>query len=159
MSEEALTKVHIDLPNHWRAGGESFWAEDLGNNLYRLRNVPFLAYGLNFYDVVEAIADSPDLKPEIRRVVEFGGHRTLRLYFEGDVETERQAELLESLNSHSAYYERGDSVFVAIDVEPDGNYQAVFDQLLEWEKSGLLAFESCEARQEGSFDDRPEEVV
>lgn len=30
MSDERLTKVHVDLPNHWAARGESLWARDLG---------------------------------------------------------------------------------------------------------------------------------
>lgn len=29
-----LTKLHIDLPNHWATGGESLWARSLGDDLY-----------------------------------------------------------------------------------------------------------------------------
>ncbi len=155
MSDENLTKVHVDLPNHWRGSGESFWAEDLGRGLYRLRNVPFMAYGLNFHDVVEAVAASPNLTPEIRRVEEPSGHRTLRVSFPEETSSERQSELLESLNQFDAYYERADAHFVAIDVEPSGDYETVCSQLLSWEESGLLFYESCEARSEGSFDDEP----
>ena len=81
MENEKLTKVYVDLPNHWATGGESMWAVDLGDDLYEIRNVPFYAYNLNVGDVVFATADSPDLKPEVRRVVRRSGHRTMRLFF------------------------------------------------------------------------------
>ena len=44
MNDEKLVKVHLDLPDNEDVGGESFWAEDLGNDLYRIRNNPFYAY-------------------------------------------------------------------------------------------------------------------
>lgn len=129
------------------------WAEELGSDLFRIRNVPFFAYGLNFHDVVRATADSPDLKPEIREVVESSGHKTLRILFPKSVGRDEQVKLLDSLKEHEAYYERATATHVAIDVEPEGSYNDVYDQLQEWEEAGLLSFETCEARVEGSFDD------
>ncbi len=35
MSDEQLTKVHIDLPDHWATGGESLWARQLGDDRFR----------------------------------------------------------------------------------------------------------------------------
>lgn len=152
MTDENLTKLHIDLPQHWATGGESFWAEELGSDLYRLRNVPFFAYGLNFYDIVRATPNSPDLKPEIREVVEASGHKTLRILFPRSVERDEQVKLLESLKKHKAYYERATATHVAIDIEPDGSYNEVYDQLQRWEDAGLLSFETCDAIIDGSFD-------
>jgi hypothetical protein len=156
MAEEVLTKIHIGLPFHWGTGGESFWAEDLGDDLFRVRNVPFYAYGLNFFDVVRATADQPNLKPEIREVVEPGGHRTLRVSFAKSYPEDRRVELLKQLNEHQAYFEGATSSYFAIDVEPQGSYEKVCDQLTAWEDSGFLSFETCEARVPGSFDDKPE---
>lgn len=153
LSEENLTKLHIDLPHHWGTGGESLWAEELGSDLYRIRNVPFFAYGLNFFDVVRATADSPDLKPEIREIVKPSGHKTLRLFFEDSVDRDEQVKLLESLHEYKAYYERANGIHVAIDIEPEGSYQDVCNRLSEWENAGLLSYETCEARIPGSFDD------
>jgi hypothetical protein len=34
--DDELTKVHVDLPNHWGTGGESLWARHLGGDLYHL---------------------------------------------------------------------------------------------------------------------------
>jgi hypothetical protein len=95
--DEKLTKVHVELPNHWATGGESMWAVDLGGDLYELRNTPFHAYGLNFGDVVKATADSPDLKPEIRKVVKRSGNQTLRIFFNQPTSPEKISGLLKSL--------------------------------------------------------------
>ena len=42
-------------------------------------------------------------------------------------------------------------------MQPNGNYQAIFDRLDELEKENILEFETCESKTEGSFDDLPEE--
>ena len=84
MNEENLTKIHLDLPRNEEVGGESFWAEDLGDDLYRMRNTPFYAYGINFDDIVYAKAQSEDLKPSILKVHEYSGHKTLRVIFSED---------------------------------------------------------------------------
>ncbi|RCU50574.1 DUF4265 domain-containing protein [Corallincola holothuriorum] len=157
MSNKELEKVYIDLPNHWAIGGESFWATPLGNDLYRIENVPFFAYGLNFLDVVLATSDSDELKPEIRKVVNPSGHRTYRIIFKNETEREKQVELLEALEQHEASYERADAINVAVDIKPSGDHIAVYDQLDEYEQTGFLSFETCEARIEGSFDDLPDE--
>jgi Domain of unknown function (DUF4265) len=69
-----LTKVHLDLPNHWWFKGESLWAKSLGNDLYEIQNVPYCAYGLNCGDVVRATTDNPELKPEVREVINKSGN-------------------------------------------------------------------------------------
>lgn len=156
MSDEELTKLHIDLPNHWAIGGESLWAKPLGDDLYQIENVPFFAYGLNYQDIVRATPDSPELKPEIREVVEPSGHQTIRVIFDKTTDREHQVKLLESLEQYKASYERADSINVAIDIKANGNYNAVYDQLEEYIEKGFLSFETCEARVKGSFDDIPE---
>ena len=127
MSEDNLTKIHLDLPRNEEVGGESFWAEDLGNDLYRMRNTPFYAYGINFYDIVYAKAQSEDLKPSIFRVHEYGGHKTLRVIFLDDASVEERSSRLKELNRYKAYHENADGILFAIDVEPDGDYGAVWN--------------------------------
>ncbi|MEQ9103046.1 MAG: DUF4265 domain-containing protein [Imperialibacter sp.] len=157
MAEDGLVKLHIDLPNHWGTGGESMWAEPLGNDLYRIENVLFYAYGLNYQDIVRATADSEDLKPEVRELVTDAGHRTFRVIFERTLDKAEQETILDSLNGLGITYERATQSYVALDMEPSGDYQATMDQLAKYEEQGLLEFETCEARVEGSFDDRPDE--
>jgi hypothetical protein len=152
---EDLTKVVVDLPNHWATSGESMWAKRLGGDLYEIRNVPFYAYGLNFGDVVRAIEPAPDKKPAVLEVVRASGHRTLRVSFTKSLPPAERPDLFTSLNSLKASFEGANAIYFAIDVEPAGNYQAVCDRLAQWEAQGLLGYETCEPRSAGSFDDVP----
>jgi len=154
---EGLTKVHIDLPNHWWFSGESLWAQPLGNDLYEIRNIPFCAYGLNFGDVVRATADAPDQKPEIRALVRQSGNRTVRIRFEVAVgDRDGQLPHLERLAAMQAWHERANANIVCVNLNPDADYEAILDLLDSLEADGLLQYETCEARVEGSFDDAPE---
>ncbi len=152
MSDENLTKIHLELPRNEEVGGEAFWAEDLGSDLYRMRNTPFHAYGLNFYDIVYAKAESEELKPSILSVHEYCGHKTLRVVFMDKASVTERAERLSKLNEFRASHENADGVLFAIDVEPDGDYGAVCDALYAWEKEGILSYETCEARDGCGFE-------
>ena len=152
MSEDNLTKIHLDLPRNEEVGGESFWTENLGDDLYRLRNTPFHAYGINFYDIVYAKAQSEDLKPSILKVHEYSGHKTLRVIFLDKASAEERSARLKELNKYKAYHENADGTLFAIDVEPDGDYGAVCDMLHKWENEGVLSYETCEAREGFGFD-------
>ena len=154
---ETLIKVHVDLPNHPLTGGEAMWAAHVETDAYELRNVPFYAYDLNYLDVVEAVAASPSLKPSIRRVVRRSGHRTLRVFYFEAAEGWRRVPLLESLKDLGACFEGATKSLFAIDVEPGGDYEAICDRLEAWRTEGLLEYETCEARFEGTFDDLPPE--
>jgi hypothetical protein len=152
-----LVRLHIDLPYHWRACGESMWGRPLGDDLYELHNVPFLAYGLNSGDVVKATAEGPGLAPEIRRVVIPSGHRTVRLFFADRLSKRRQLELLERLARLSVGFEGGPSDSFALDLTCEADIYEVLDRLEQWRLRGWCEYETCEPRVTGSFDDRPEE--
>ena len=152
MGEDNLTKIYLDLPRNEEVGGESFWAEDLGDDLYRMRNTPFYAYGINFYDIVYAKAQSEDRKPSILKVHEYGSHKTLRVIFLDESSAEERPARLKELNKYKAYHENANGTLFAIDVEPDGDYRAVCDILYKWENEGVLSYETCEAREGCGFD-------
>jgi hypothetical protein len=155
MESKDLTKVRIDLPNHWATGGESLWAKPVGVDTYEVRNTPFHAYDINFLDIVEARSTDPDLTPTVVRVVKRSGHRTLRVHFSDSGSASERVAQLESLAALMVSFEGKNDTFFAIDVAPDGDYEAVCSHLAAWEKTGILEYETCEARIEGSFDDRP----
>jgi hypothetical protein len=155
--EDSQTKVHIDLPNHWATGGESLWALPLGDDLYEIRNTPFYAYGINWGDIVRAYSDDPKLKPEVREVVKRSGNRTLRLFFGEAQSEETQKSVLSSLRVLDVSWERADEYYVAIDVHPGADYDAVCEKLSELENHGILGYETCEARVPNRFDDAPSE--
>jgi len=157
VEDEKLTKIHIDLPHRWGTGGESMWAVELGGDPYELRNTPFYAYDLNFGDVVRAVPESSDLKPEIREVVRRSGNRTLRVWFKKEtVAEDRALELLRSLKDKLVSFERATKYFFALDLEPKADITQVREVLDEWERLGWIHYETCEARVADSFDDSSE---
>lgn len=155
MESEAI-KVHVDLPNHWAVGGESLWATPLGSDRYRIENVPFYAYDLNYGDVVEAVASSPELKPSVLRVLERSGHQTLRVFFE-EAAAEHSASYLAQLKPYGAEYERSTARHVALDLDADAPVMKVREILDGWRAAGVADYETCEARVPGSFGDDPRE--
>lgn len=157
VEEEGLEKIHIDLPNHWAIEGESMWATPLGNDLFSIENIPFYAYGLNFHDIVRATPNSSDQIPEIRELVRPSGHRTFRVFFKKHISRDSQEEVLDSLKELAVSYERANEIYFSLDMQPTGTYQAVFDKLEELSAENILEFETCEAREEGSFDDLRED--
>jgi hypothetical protein len=157
MDDDSSTKIHVDLPNHWATGGESLWAEHLGSDRYRLENVPFYAYDLNFHDIVEARAASPELRPSVLRVIERSGHQTLRVFFEEGVPEAERIARLQSLTSLHVSFERCNARYFALDLEPGASMDSVRERLDHWEREGVLAYETCEARVPGSFDEAASE--
>ncbi len=156
-AEPTLVKVFVDLPNHWDSKGESMWARPLGDNLYELHNSPFAAYDLNYLDVVFAVPDADGLKPRVRRIERRGGHRTLRVIFTRDTDRAERDRILSRLDTLGATYENANSTQYSLDIAPEHNYQAICEELWKWEESGLLEYETCEARIPGSFDGAPED--
>ena len=156
MNDEHLTKVHVDLPHHWATGGESMWALPLGSDRYRIENVPFYAYDLNYHDVVEARPSAPDLKPSVLKVLERSGHRTIRVMYQDIVSENDRMTYLASLRDMHVFFERCKARYFALDLEPEADVDEVCRRLDEWESAGILSYETCEARVAGSFDDTHE---
>ena len=152
MSEEELEKVYVDLPNHWATGGESMWAKPLGNDLYQIQNIPFFAYGLNYLDIVKVDSSDETIKPVVLEVVEPSGFMTLRIVFMDGFEEQAQSELFNELMQFKIEIERDNENYVALSIEPEGHYDAVYEKLSEFESKGVLEFETCEARELNSFD-------
>lgn len=145
MSEEAaehLVKVRVNLPDQNWPKAESFWAEALGDDLYRLRNRPFYAYDLHFLDVVRAIPAQPGAIPTIVEVVRRSGHKTLRVVFAESTSNADVQQTLASIAATGVDYERATGQFYALDVHPEADYQAVCDELYRLELVGTLHYET-----------------
>ena len=137
-TDEELVKIHIDLTGNADSGGEAMWAKALGGDLYEVRNIPFHAYGLNWLDVVRAVELHPNQKPSITEVVRRSGHRTIWLTFAGSTPPSDRRALAAQLNVWKAYYENADGRYFAVDVEPDGQYDAVIKHIETWRLAGVL---------------------
>ncbi len=152
MSNEGLVKVHVSLPNHWMIAGESMWAQSLGNNVYKLENVPFFSYGLNFKDEVEAYPDKDDIL-EVSKVVKPSGNKTIRIVFDKTVERKSQDNYINTIKELDCSLERWDDTYLSVNIREGANFDAIYDQLDEWSEEDILGFETCHERVEGSFDD------
>ena len=147
--DAGLVKIQVELPANSPVRTESMWAEPLGGDLYRVRNSPFLAYDLNFHDVVRAFAELPDQLPMIREVVERSGHKTLRAVFKDDQPESAVEEILRGLNKRAANYEKARGRFYAIDVRPEADYPSICTYLWGLQQNGVLSYETGPTREDG----------
>ncbi len=153
--DENLKELHIDLPNHWAIDGETLPVVQIEGDLYELKCAPCYAYGLNMGDRVEARIDPPALKLEIKKVIKRSGHDTLRALFQEHVPMKERLDLVKAMEAYGAATHQVTAQFFVFDIPPKGDFDAIYQQLESLEGSGLLEFETCEAREEGSFDDLP----
>src|SRR5262245_23662456 len=116
-ADERLVKVLVELRDA-TFETESLWAKPLGGDLYEIRNSPWFAFDLHFYDIVRAVPDQPDEKPRIIEVVRRSGHKTLRVLFAPEVKQAERLSMLRSLHKWRGFYENCDDHLYAVDVEP-----------------------------------------
>ena len=114
-------KVRIPLPD---SPGETLWAEQVGENLFRLLNIPFIAFGYAENDIVRC-----EQNQDWYQVVELekdSGNGTLRLIFT-QYDGKDVQRILNELASVGCTYEKGSSKLVAVTVPP--HLQVPFSQL------------------------------
>jgi hypothetical protein len=136
--ERDLIKLTIDLKDDVY-GVETVWSAPLGNGLYRLRNVPFLAYGYSEGDVVNA--SDVDGRLMVSDVVQRSGHSTYRLFLPQPTDEEAFAPLWEPLADLGCTYERANTRLIAIDVPPQADVYAVYAALERGEQVNQWSFE------------------
>jgi hypothetical protein len=147
--ERPLVKIQIELSPSAPFRVESFWAEPLGGDLYRMRNTPFFAHDLNFHDVVSAIGHTAERPPSIKAVVERSGHKTLRILFSDNQTPPTIDQVLSKLNELSANYEKGKDGFYAVDVRPEADYPSICSYLLTLQQEGTLVYDTGPTREDG----------
>ena len=136
-SEEHLTKVSIRLDGPVGYALETVWAEPITDGLYRLRNVPFLAYDYKEQDVVSAAADEGRLV--VSGVAERGGHSTYRIFLPEPTSEDEFRPLWEPLATLGCTFERANQRLIGIDVPPASDVYAVYavleqgEDLKKWE--------------------------
>ena len=139
-SSEGLVKVTFDLPEKdGTFATESLWAEPIGDDLYRLRNVPFYLCGFSEQDTVKA--EEHEGRLVVRSIVERGGHSTYRIFLPEQTTEEQFSKDWVSLGKLGCTYERATRRLVGIDVPPHADVYAVYDVLERGEKDRLWEFE------------------
>jgi hypothetical protein len=138
--EEQCVKVVFNLPkNDGPVATESLWAEPLGANVYRLRNVPFYLYGFSEQDVVRA--EENDGRLVVTDIVDRGGHSTYRIFLPEETSEERFSKDWLRLGELGCTYERATRRLVAIDVPAHADVYAVYEALENGERNHFWEFE------------------
>jgi hypothetical protein len=116
-------KIRIPLPEGSFAG-ETLWAEKVGEDLYRLLNIPFSAMGYAEDDIVRC--RKHEGLNEVIALEKDGRNGTLRLMF-ADSQSKEAQFILDELVSVGCTYERASSKLVAVTVPP--TLEVPFSQL------------------------------
>jgi hypothetical protein len=133
-----LDKVVIELRDD-HSEAETLWAEALGNGLYRLRNVPILAYGFSEQDVVSTT--EIDGRQIVTGTATPGGHSTYRVFLPEATEDPRFVKMVEPLSRLGCTYERANPRLIGIDVPPEVDIYAVYAMLEQGEAAKQWSFE------------------
>jgi Domain of unknown function (DUF4265) len=137
---EELVKIVFNLSEKdGPVATESLWAERLGANLYRLRNVPFYLRGVSEQDIVRA--EENDGRLVVTGIVDRGGHSTYRIFLPEQTSEEQFLKDWVALHELGCTYERATRRLIAIDVPPNADVYAVYEALESGEMDQLWKFE------------------
>ena len=137
-----LVKVSFALTPNERSGTievESLWAESLGNDRYRLRNVPIYVYGYSERDVVAASMQDDRLL--VSGVLSRGGHSTFRLFLRKETTEPKFLEQWEPLSNLGCTFKRATRRCLGVDVPPEADVSEVWRALDHGEAEGHWSFE------------------
>ncbi|HKN58641.1 MAG TPA: DUF4265 domain-containing protein [Gemmatimonadaceae bacterium] len=116
---------------------ESMWAVPVGNDSYRLDNVPFFVRGVSSEDIVRAKREDGVLF--FSGLVEAGGHSTVRVLIWNRDEMQVVRDELRAMGCSS----EGTNIpgLVAVDIPPSVRYADVREFLMAGEQNGRWEFE------------------
>jgi hypothetical protein len=137
--------------------GERMWAKYLGDDLYEIDNIPFVAYDLHYRDVVRALAQDDQTVPVIVRIVRRSGHKTLRVAFEESTSDAQRSALIARLERDGVIGEKMHGRFYAFSVPPESDYQGVCDLLFGLQKEAVLVYETGVSSEDPSKQAFPSE--
>jgi hypothetical protein len=145
-----LFELKKDEDGYPPVDAERLWAEPLGNNLFKIDNVPFFVKGISCEDVVEASADSEG-ELRYKSLVRPSARNTLRVVmFRESPDPRSLAERVAVLRSQLA--EIGCSTelshvpgLVAVDTD-SVSINRVLDVLRSGEKANLWEYEEAALR-------------
>ena len=136
---EPTSKVLFRVPNEdGTAEVETLWAYDLGDDQYRIDNLPFFAYAVSLHDVVLAPFNATEGFAAFERVLSKSGNRTIRVIFETPVsEGSESKALLDRLVSLGVEYEGAHHSYIVLNLPPVVDFDAVVQSLtaaqVQWE--------------------------
>lgn len=116
---------------------ESLWAVPLGEGRYRLDNVPFYAKGVSSGDTVMAVSEGGQLV--VKRLVEAGGHSTVRVIVYEEAMTSEIREKLQAIGCSTEL--SNIASFFSVDIPADVEYEAVVALLQDFSDAGKIDYE------------------
>jgi len=139
LSDFAKIFFELAVTDNWPpVSSESVWAESLGNDLYRLDNIPFFARGVALEDILEAKPLNEELV--FRKVHRHAGHSTYRIIPRNVTESaDTIVHELELLGCDVERYTA--SSLLAVDVPPSSDVSAVYAMLKCLELDDVIGFE------------------
>ncbi|OAI19161.1 MULTISPECIES: DUF4265 domain-containing protein [Methylomonas] len=138
-SREPTSKVLFRVPNeNGTAEVESLWAYDLGNDRYKIDNLPFFAYSVSLHDIVLAPLNSVEGMATFERVLSKSGNRTIRVIFNPPVSEGNESKaLLDTLISLGVEYEGANPTYIVLNLPPAVDFDVVVQRLtaadVQWE--------------------------
>ncbi len=137
---KVLFRVASNDPNSDEAEVETLWALNLGNDRYKLDNLPYFAYSVSCDDIVYAPFDEDEGFPTFREVVEKSGNRTVRLIFELPfAKGNKTNSVLSALVELGCEYEGANKRYFCVNIPPACNLDTVIECLIEND----VEFELC----------------
>ncbi len=116
--------IKVKFASQGSAIGETVWAEEVGDNLFRLANIPFHITGYAENDIVRCL--EKDGFKEVVRLEHDSGNGTIRLLFL-DCNSSEAKHVLDELKSVNCSIEIASNKLVGVNVPP--NLDIEFSQL------------------------------
>ncbi len=103
---------------------ESIWGVDLGNNLFKINNIPFYTKDVSFDDTVSVVDIDGVL--HYKKTIKSSGNSTIRIIFFDEKEIE---DCISAIQKMGCEYEKFSSTFIAINIPITTNLEIVLDYL------------------------------
>ena len=103
---------------------ESIWGVDLGNNLFKINNIPFYTKDVSFDDTVSVVDIDGVL--HYKKTIKSSGNSTIRIIFFDGKEIE---DCINAIQKMGCDYEKFSSTFIAINIPITTNLEIVLDYL------------------------------
>jgi hypothetical protein len=134
---KVVFKLEQDDEGYPPAASESVWAKQIGDNRYRIENIPFFARNVSFGDVVETTDDHGRLM--VTRRVDQSNHSTIRVMLKrvDDVSSLRQVLRETGCDSELSHLPR----LIAVDIPPRVELEKVRGILNRGVSEGLWDYE------------------
>lgn len=154
MKDSTLHEIFVSTPNHWQWPSEQIWARKVGDDTYEVMSIPCAAYGLNRGDLVRTGFSTEKNLPEILEVTEPSGHRTVRVIFTNPkMPGPERLALMEEFKKLNCEYEKVNDNYYSMDAPTLESHTDLCNSLGKLQDGGILAYETCETRVQGSFGD------